>query len=47
VIILLTGVIFPDYLIPKVISDYLSIAFREILMITVAKRPLALPLDSE
>ena len=35
-IILFTGVIFPDYLIPKVISDYLSIAFREKLMITVA-----------
>jgi hypothetical protein len=34
VIILFTGVIFPDYLIPKVISDYLSIAFRETLMIT-------------
>ena len=29
VIILFTEVIFPDYLIPKVISDYLSIAFRE------------------
>ena len=29
--------IFPDYLIPKVISDYLSIALREELMITVAK----------
>jgi hypothetical protein len=29
VIILLTGVILPDYLIHKVISDYLSIAFRE------------------
>ena len=28
-IILFTGVIFPHYLIPKVISDYLSIAFRE------------------
>ena len=36
-IILFTGVIFPDYLIPKVISDYLSIAFRETLMITVSK----------
>jgi hypothetical protein len=36
VIILFTWVIFPDYLIPKVISDYLSIAFRENLMITVA-----------
>ena len=35
--ILFTGVIFSDYLIPKVISDYLSIAFREKLMITVAK----------
>jgi hypothetical protein len=34
VIILFTGVIFPDYLIPKVISDYLSIAFRETLIIT-------------
>jgi hypothetical protein len=34
VIILFTGVIFPDYLIPKVISDYLSIAFREKLMST-------------
>jgi hypothetical protein len=30
-------IILPDYLIPKVISDYLSIAFREKLMITVAK----------
>jgi hypothetical protein len=37
VIILFTGVIIPDYLITKVISDYLSIAFREKLMITVAK----------
>ena len=36
-IIVFTEVIFPDYLIPKVISDYLSIAFREKLMITVAK----------
>jgi hypothetical protein len=35
--ILFTGVIFSDYLIPKVISDYLSIAFRDKLMITVAK----------
>jgi hypothetical protein len=34
VIILFTEVIFPDYLIPKVISDYLSIAFREKIMIT-------------
>ena len=37
VIILFTGIIFPDFLIPKVISDYLSIAFREKLKITVAK----------
>jgi hypothetical protein len=37
VIILFTGVVFPDYLIPKVMSDYLSIAFREKLMIAVAK----------
>ena len=47
VIILFTGVISTDYLIPKVISDYLSIAFREKLMITVAKhmiiRSLATP----
>jgi hypothetical protein len=47
VIILFTGVIFPDYLIPKVISDYLSIAFREKLTITVTKhviiRSLATP----
>jgi hypothetical protein len=42
VIILFTGVIFPDYLIPKVISDYLSIAFREKLMITVAKHVIIL-----
>jgi hypothetical protein len=42
VIILFTGVIFPDYLIPKVISDYLSIAFREKLMITVAKHAIIL-----
>lgn len=42
VIILFTGVIFPDYLIPKVISDYLSIAFRETLMITVAKHVIIL-----
>jgi hypothetical protein len=42
VIILFTGVIVPDYLIPKVISDYLSIAFREKLMITVAKRMIIL-----
>ena len=41
-IILFTGVIFPDYLIPKVISDYLSIAFREKLMITVAKHVIIL-----
>jgi hypothetical protein len=33
VIILFTGVIVPDYLIPKVISDYLNIAFREKLLI--------------
>jgi hypothetical protein len=38
VIILFTGVIIPDYLIPKVISDYLSIAFMEKLMITVDDR---------
>ena len=42
VIILFTGVIFPDYLIPKVISDYLSIAFREKLKITVAKHVIIL-----
>ena len=42
VIILFTGVIFPDYLIPKVLSDYLSIAFREKLMITVAKHVIIL-----
>jgi hypothetical protein len=42
-IILFTGVIFPDYLIPKVISDYLSIALREKLMITVAKRDYTIP----
>ena len=41
-IILFTGVIFPDYLIPKVISDYLSIAFKEKLMITVAKHMIIL-----
>ena len=44
-IILFTGVIFPDYLIPKlakVISDYLSIAFREKLMITVTKHVIIL-----
>jgi hypothetical protein len=41
-IILFTGVIFPDYLIPKVISDYLSIAIREKLMITVAKHVIIL-----
>jgi hypothetical protein len=40
--ILFTGVIFPDYLIPKVISDYLSIAFREKIMITVAKHMIIL-----
>jgi hypothetical protein len=45
VIILFTGVIFPDYLIPKVISDYLSIAFREKLMITVAKHVSDLSFD--
>jgi hypothetical protein len=37
VMILLTGLIIPDYLIPKVISDYLSTAFRKKIMITVAK----------
>jgi hypothetical protein len=36
------SVIVPDYLIPKVISDYLSIAFREKLMITVAKHMIIL-----
>ena len=41
-IILFTEVIFPDYLIPKVISDYLSIAFRGKLMITVAKHVIIL-----
>ena len=41
-IILFTGVIVPDYLIPKVISDYLSIAFREKLLITVAKHMIIL-----
>ena len=41
-IILFTGVIFPDYLIPKVISDYLSIAIREKLMITGAKHVIIL-----
>jgi hypothetical protein len=40
--ILFTGVMFPDYLTPKVISDYLSIAFREKLMITVAKHMIIL-----
>jgi hypothetical protein len=35
-------VIFPDYLIPKVISDYLSIALREKLKITVAKHVIIL-----
>ena len=39
---LFTGVFFPDYLIPKIISDYLSIAFRETLMITVAKHVIIL-----
>ena len=33
---------FLDYLIPKVISDYLSIAFRDKLMITVAKHMIIL-----
>ena len=42
VIILFTGVIVPDYLIPKVISDYLSIAFRENLRIIVAKHVIIL-----
>jgi hypothetical protein len=42
VIILYTGKIFPDYLIPKVISDYLSIAFREIFLVTVAKHVIIL-----
>ena len=42
VIILFTGVIVPDYLIPKVISDYLSIAIRENLMIIVAKHVIIL-----
>ena len=37
VMILLTGLIIPDYLIPKGISDYLSTAFRKKIMITVAK----------
>jgi hypothetical protein len=37
VIILFTGAFSPDYLIPKIISEYLSIALRETLMITVAK----------
>ena len=41
-IILFTGVIFPDYLISKIISDYLSIAFWEKLMITVAKHVIIL-----
>jgi hypothetical protein len=39
---LFTGVIFPDYLIPKVISDYLSIALMERLMITVEKHVIIL-----
>jgi hypothetical protein len=42
VIILFTGVICPDYLIPKIISDYFSIALRENLMITVAKHVIIL-----
>ena len=42
VIILFTEVIFPDYLIPKVMSDYLSIAFGEKLMITMAKHVIIL-----
>ena len=42
VIILFTGVIVTDYLIPKVFSVYLSIAFREKLMITVAKQVIIL-----
>ena len=41
-IILFTGVIVPDYLIPKDISDYLSITLREKLMITVAKHMIIL-----
>ena len=41
-IILFTGVIVPDYHIPKVISDYLSIAFREKVMITVTKHMIIL-----
>ena len=39
---LFTGVIISDYLIPKVISDYLSIALREKIMITVAKHVIIL-----
>ena len=39
---LFTGVICPDYLIPKIIYDYLSIVLREKLMITVAKHVLIL-----
>jgi len=42
VIILFTKVIFPDYLIHKVISDYLSIAFKENILITVAKHVIIL-----
>jgi hypothetical protein len=42
VIILFTGVIFPDYLIPSVFSDYLSFALRETLIITVAKHVIIL-----
>jgi hypothetical protein len=42
VIILFTEVMFPDYLIHKVIADYLSIAFKEKIMITVAKHVIIL-----
>jgi hypothetical protein len=42
VIILFTEVIYPDYLIHKVISDYLSIAFKEKIMITMAKHVIIL-----
>ena len=42
VIIVCTEVIFPHYLIHKVISDYLSIAFKEKIMITVAKHVIIL-----
>jgi hypothetical protein len=41
-IILFTGVIFPDYLIPKVIFDYSSIALRKKIMITVTKHVIIL-----